>query len=109
MMRGAGLMVPMILLAGCGSGGGGGRDRIADKVEDNAENRAEAMDAAADTMTNALGANAVEQQANLVRAEGKDRADAIRNSQLDASALTSEQKNAIVAGKTVGTATPARR
>ncbi|MFD1611083.1 hypothetical protein ACFSCW_04630 [Sphingomonas tabacisoli] len=98
-------LVPLALAA-CS---GGGKDKIADKVEDNANNRAEAMDEAADTMTNALQANAVEQQANIVRSAGHDRAEAIRESDLPADKLTENQKNAIVAGKGVGTPAPSRR
>lgn len=95
-----------LLLAACG---GGGKDRIADRVEENAEERAAAMDAASETMTNALRANAVQQQANIVRSAGEDRAQAIRDSDLDASLLTRDQKNAIVAGNTTGTQAPPRR
>lgn len=92
------------LLAGCS-----GKDQIADRVEDRAENRAEAMDEAADTMTNALQANAVEQQADTVRSAGKERAEAIRDSQLDASELSKEQKNTLVEGNSVGTPARPRR
>jgi hypothetical protein len=89
------------LLAGCS-----GKDRIADKVEDQAENRAEVMDEAAEAMTNALQANAAEQQAETVRQAGKERAEAIRDSQLDAGDLSNAQKNALVKGDSAGT--PAR-
>lgn len=89
------------LLAGCS-----GKDRIADKVEDQAENRAEAMEEAAEAMTNALQANAAEQEAETMRQAGKERAEAIRDSQLDASDLNNAQKNALVNGASPGT--PAR-
>jgi hypothetical protein len=102
MVIGAALM----LLTACN---GSGKDRIADRVEENAEDRAAAMDAASETMTNALRANATQQQANIVRSAGEDRAQAIRDSDLDASLLTKEQKNAIVAGNTTGTQAPPRR
>lgn len=107
MRRYVALVLVAMLIAGCGSGGGKGR--IADQVEDDAENRAAAMDEAAATMTNALKANAVEQQADIVRSAGKERADAIRNSQLDASQLTGTQKNALIAGNSVGTPNAPRR
>lgn len=111
-MRRALIIIALPLaLAACG---GGAKEQIADKVEDNADNRAKALDQAADTMTNALQANAVEQQANIVRSAGHDRADAIRKSDLPADKLTDNQKNAIVAGKSatgkpVGTPPPPAR
>jgi len=91
-----------LLLAACGSG----KDKIAERVEENADNRAAAMERASESMTNALAANAVEQQANIVRSAGEERAEAIRKSDLDANALTAQQKNALVAGRPVGTPTP---
>ncbi|MBA2918418.1 hypothetical protein GON01_05460 [Sphingomonas sp. MAH-20] len=96
----------LLLLAACG---GSGKDRIAQRVEDDAENRAAAMEQASETMTNALRANATQQQANIVRSAGEDRAEAIRESDLDAGALTQQQKNAIVAGRSTGTQTPRPR
>jgi hypothetical protein len=96
-------MLGLALLLGACSGGG--KDRMADRVEDNAENRAAAMDRASETMTNALRANAMQQQANIVRSAGEDRAQAIRDSDLDAGALTQQQRNAIVPGRSTGTGT----
>lgn len=99
-MRELPIAAALLLLAACN---GSGKDRIADRVEDNADNRAAAMEAASESMTNALMANATQQQANIVRSAGEDRAQAIRDSDLDASVLTQEQKNAIVAGRSTGT------
>ena len=84
-------------LTGCGDAGG--KDAIADKVEENADNRAEAMEAASESMDNALQQDITEQQANMVRAAGEERAEAIRNSQLDEDLLSNEQKNALVEGR----------
>jgi hypothetical protein len=95
----------MFVLAACGSG----KDKIAERVEDNADNRAAAMEQASESMTNALQANATQQQANIVRSAGEERAEAIRKSDLDANALTAQQKNALVAGRPVGTPTPKSR
>ncbi|GAO39094.1 hypothetical protein SCH01S_25_00740 [Sphingomonas changbaiensis NBRC 104936] len=100
MVRLSALLISLALLGACSSSG---RDKIADKVEDNADNRAAAMDQASDEMTNALRADAVQQQANIVRSAGEDRAQAIRDSDLDANALTREQKNALIAGRPTGT------
>lgn len=85
----------LMLLSACGSG----KDKIADRVEENADRRADAMEAASDSMTNALQQNVTEQQANLVRDAGKERADAIRESDLRADQLSSQQKNALVKGE----------
>jgi BioD-like phosphotransacetylase family protein len=96
----------LLLASACS---GSGKDRIADRVEENADDRAAAMDQASETMTNALQANATQQQASIVRSAGEDRADAIRDSDLDASARTKEQRNAIVAGHSTGTERAPRR
>lgn len=92
------------LLAGCGSG----KDEIADRVEDNADKRAAALEKASERMSNALQANAVEQQAETVRAAGEERADAIRRSDLEPGALSDSQKNALIEGNTGTAAAPPR-
>lgn len=74
------------------------KEEIAEQVEERADNRADAMEEAGRAMMNALQQNVVEQQARTVREAGKERAEAIRDSQLDPGALTDEQKNAIIAG-----------
>ena len=101
MIRITGLMLPVMLLGACS----GGKDKIADRVEENADHRAEAMEEASESMSNALQQNAVEQQADTVRAAGEERAEAIRDSDLKASLLTKEQKKELVRGETAtGTA-----
>jgi adenylosuccinate synthase len=84
------------------------KNSIAEKVEQRADNRAEAMEAAADSMENALQQNIVDQQAETVRQAGEERAEAIRDSQLDAEDLSPEQRNALIEGD-LGTVAPARR
>jgi hypothetical protein len=98
------LIAPLALaaLAGCSE-----KNDVADKVEARAENRAEAMEEAAESMTNALQQNIVEQQADLVRQAGEERAEAIRGSELNPDQLTPEQRNALIKGE--GTPAPARR
>jgi hypothetical protein len=86
----------------------GEKNKIAEKVEQRADNRAEAMEAAADSMENALQQNIVDQQAETLRQAGEERAEAIRDSQLDAEDLSPEQRNALIEGD-LGTAAPARR
>lgn len=81
----------LLSLAACS-----GRDEIADKVEDRADARAEALENAGDTMENALQQNVTAQQAETMRQAGEERADAIRESDLDAEKLSDEQKNALV-------------
>jgi hypothetical protein len=78
------------------------KNSIAEKVEQRADNRAEAMEAAADSMENAL------QQNETVRQAGEERAEAIRDSQLDPEDLSPEQRNALIKGD-LGTVAPARR
>ncbi len=84
-----------LALAACGDS----KDAIADQVKDNAENRAEAMEESGQSITNAVQQNIVEQQADTVREAGEERADAIRNSQLDAGDLSAAQKNELIAGE----------
>lgn len=94
-------------LAGCGSNG---RDRIADKVEQSADRRADAMQEASERMTNALERSNTVAQAKLTREAGKDRAEAIRDSQLNASRLSDTQKNALIRGAPApGTVKPPSR
>ncbi|TVV77340.1 hypothetical protein [Sphingomonas solaris] len=67
-------------LAACG---GNGDDKLAERVEDQAENRADAL----------------EERADQVRDTGEQRADAIDAADLNAEAMSAEQKNAIVANE----------
>ena len=61
-------LTAIMLLAGCG----GGTDDISERVEERADNRAEAMEAAAESMTNALQQNVVREQAQTVRQAGEE-------------------------------------
>ena len=74
------------------------KSRIADKVEERADERADAMEEASRSMTNALQQNVVEQQARTVRQAGEERAEAIRESGLDAGDLSNAQKAKLVSG-----------
>jgi uncharacterized protein YbjQ (UPF0145 family) len=98
----------LILIALSACGNGGDKDQIADRIEKNADNRADSMEQASEAMTNALQQNVTEQQADMVRQAGEERADAIRNSQLDADQLSEQQKKELIRGKT-GTAAPGPR
>ena len=75
----------MPTLAGCG---GNGDDKLGDRVEDAAENRADALDQRADAM---------KERADQVRDAGERRSDAIDAADIDADAMTAEQKSRIVA------------
>jgi hypothetical protein len=91
------------MLAGCS-----GKNEISEQVEQRADNRAAAMEAAAESMTNALQKNVVREQAETVRQAGEERAEAIRRSQLDAGTLSNEQKARLITGDQ-GTPAPATR
>jgi hypothetical protein len=91
------------VLAGCS-----GTSEVSEQVEERADNRAEAMEAAAESMTNALQQNLAREQAETVRQAGEERAEAIRGSRIDADALTNEQKTRLINGDQ-GTPAPATR
>lgn len=74
-------------LAACG---GNGDDKLAERVEDQAENRADALQQRADTL---------DERADQVRDTGEQRADAIDAADLNAHAMSAEQRNAIVANE----------
>ena len=92
-MRATGIAL-ILALAGCS-----GKDDIADQVEERAERRAEAIEKAGRAMENALQENLTGQQADTKRQAGRERAEAIRESDLDADQLTSEQRNALIGAK----------
>jgi ABC-type glycerol-3-phosphate transport system substrate-binding protein len=73
-------------LAACG---GKGDDKLGSQVEAAADNRADALEAAADNM---------EEQAKAVREGGDQQADAIDDADVNAQAMTAEQKAALVNG-----------
>lgn len=87
-------LLAMGLLCACSE-----KNEIAEKVEARADKRADAMDAAAQSMTNALQQNGAEQQADTVRQAGEERAEAIRKSQLEPDALSEEQKDRLIKGE----------
>lgn len=88
------VLIALGLLCACSE-----KNAIAEKVEARADNRADAMEAAAQSMTNALQQNGVEQQAETVRQAGEERAEAIRKSQLEPDALSKEQKDRLIKGE----------
>lgn len=73
-------------LAACG---GKGDDKLGSQVEAAADNRADAMEAAADNM---------EDQAKAVRQSGDQQADAIDDADVNAQAMSDEQKAALING-----------
>ncbi|MEG3176330.1 hypothetical protein U1872_08825 [Sphingomonas sp. RB3P16] len=72
-------------LAACGGNGDG---KLAKQVEKAADNRADAMEA---------NAKDLQAQAKAERENGEDRADAIRAADVNAAAMTPEQRGAVVA------------
>jgi hypothetical protein len=92
----------VLALAACS-----GKDEIADQVEERANDRAEAIEDASRSMENALQENILEQQARTAREAGKERADAIRDSDLKTGDLSDAQKNALIeADEGTGPAVP---
>ncbi|WP_375271449.1 hypothetical protein [Sphingomonas sp.] len=87
-MRTSLIILSALLLAPLAACGGNGDDKLAERVEDAADNRADALESRAD---------ALEERADQVRATGESRSDAIDAADLNAEAMTAEQKNAIVA------------
>ncbi|MGY2733056.1 hypothetical protein [Sphingomonas sp. UYP23] len=81
----AALALVALPLAACGGNGDG---KLAKQVEKAADNRADAMEA---------NAKDLEAQAKAERKTGEDRADAIRAADVDASAMTPEQRGEVVA------------
>ncbi|MDQ2893759.1 MAG: hypothetical protein M3R64_11825 [Pseudomonadota bacterium] len=81
----AGLAMLAAPLAACG---GNGDDKLAGRVEDAADNRADQMDA--------MAAN-LEDRADRTRKVGEQRADAIDAADLNAHAMSNEQKAEIIA------------
>ncbi|KQU48301.1 hypothetical protein ASG67_13420 [Sphingomonas sp. Leaf339] len=74
-------------LAACG---GNGDDKLAERVEDRADNRADQLEAMADNL---------EDRADRTREVGEQRADAIDAADLNAQAMSNEQKADIVANE----------
>ncbi len=73
-------------LAACG---GKGDDKLGSQVEAAADNRADAMEATADNLKD---------QAKAVRKSGDQQADAIDDADVNAAAMSDEQKAALING-----------
>lgn len=82
----------LLLLAGCG---GKGDDKLGDQTEQAMDNKADAMDAAADNMTGPAK-DAMEANADATREMGEQKEEAIDRSDVNADAMTAEQKAAVV-------------
>lgn len=82
----------LLLLAGCG---GKGDDKLGDQAEQAMDNKADAMDAAADNMTGPAK-DAMEANADATREMGEQKEEAIDRSDVNADAMTAEQKAAVV-------------
>jgi hypothetical protein len=85
-----------LALAACG---GKGDDALADNVADAYDNKADAMDAVADNMSNGVAADAMEEKADAMRETGEQKEDAIDDSDVNAAAMTADQKNAMATVK----------
>lgn len=88
---GAGLFA----LAACG---GKGDDALGDNAADVAEAQAENLEAAAENATSEPQAEAMEERAETVKEAGAEREEAIDDSDVNARALTDEQKEAVTNG-----------
>ena len=90
-----GAAVPaLLLLAGCG---GKGDDKLGEQAQEAMENRADARDAAADNMTGPA-ADMMEANADATRTAGDAKEEAIDDSDVNADAMTSAEKNAVING-----------
>lgn len=88
----SGLMVAS--LAACG---GDGDDALADRVRDAANNRADAIENKSDQLANQ--AEMLDRRAEQVRDNGERRGDAIDAADVNAHAMSVEQKDRIVANE----------
>ena len=80
------LAVSALSLAACG---GKGDDKLGDQVEQAADNNASALEATADNL---------EDRAEAIRDNGEERSEAIDDSDVNADALTNDQKAAVING-----------
>lgn len=80
------LAASALSLAACG---GRGDDKLGDQVEQAADNRADQMEATADNMHD---------QAEAIRDKGEKQEDAIDDADVNAAAMSNEQKAALVNG-----------
>ncbi|KKC27407.1 hypothetical protein [Sphingomonas sp. SRS2] len=81
-------------LAACG---GKGDDKLGDQAQEAMENRADALDVAADNMTGAAE-DATEAKADAIRETGDAKEEAIDDADVNADAMTTSQKKAVVDG-----------
>jgi hypothetical protein len=84
-----------LALAACG---GAGDDKLGDQAAEAAENKADGMEAAADNMSG-VAEDAMEANADVVRAGGEAREEAIDDADVDADAMSNAQKGAIINGQ----------
>ena len=71
-------------LAACG---GKGDDALADNVEQAYDNQADQLDAIADNTTNEVQSDTLKDQADALRSEGDNKADAIDDADVNAAAM----------------------
>ncbi|WP_343527303.1 hypothetical protein [Sphingomonas sp.] len=88
------LAAALMPLAACNSKG---TDKLAERVEDAADNRADTMENQADALRNQ--AKMLDKRAEKTRDYAEDRADAIKAADINASAMSQEQRDAIVANQ----------
>ncbi|MDQ1232047.1 hypothetical protein [Sphingomonas sp. SORGH_AS_0879] len=88
------LAAGLVSLSACNSKG---TDNLAENVEKAADNRAGGMETQADALRNQ--AKMLDKQAEKTRDYAEDRADAIKAADVNASAMSPEQREAIVANQ----------
>src|SRR3712207_3029562 len=86
----------LIALSACG---GKGDDSLGDNAADAADAKADNLEAAADNASNGAQEDALEAQAEATREAGEKREEAIDDADVNAQALSNEQKNALVNGQ----------
>jgi ABC-type glycerol-3-phosphate transport system substrate-binding protein len=85
-------MAGLIALAACG---GQGDDSLGDNAADRADAQADNLDALADNTSNGMQADTLEQQADALRDQGEAREEAIDDADVNADAMTPQQKDAV--------------
>ncbi|KTT69019.1 hypothetical protein [Sphingomonas sanguinis] len=88
------LTASLVSLSACNSKG---TDKLAENVEKAADNRADGMESQADALRNE--AKQLDKQAEKTRDYAEDRADAIKAADVNAAAMSPEQREAIVANQ----------